>query len=514
MPQPPFKTDVLQIEPGSGDTLTISRDSTDGSLRFVDAVITGGVTLKELVSTKNITGLATVGAGEGAEYATIQEAIDATTATPAVVLINPGTYSENIKIEKDGLYLVGVGAVTLTNAVDEPTVAINGNLTTTPTLCRLQNLRIENTAIAGNCVRIIGAVYAEGTATVNTAPLAAGDTLTIGGTTLTGVGGTRTSGLNDFAVNGLTVDAVATEIAAALNDGANAFTGLVTATVVAGVITLRAIAPGTGGNATTLVAVTTPAGGITVSAATLAGGTDGSGTTVGSDRIEIIDCDLIASGVGGFQVFSSVANFIRVQGGTWRGSASTSSAFVTQTAAFRCFGVEYVNNLDFSYDSGGTIPSDITNVYQVENCGAVGTILTNLIGVGSLELADLPSTGTLTFGGDRSFTATHCRLGTLLLSDTVAVKLIECSRGAATTAAGTPTLEESVFTGSVTWPGAAAVPFAFSVLQPDLLYSVHMESPGVGLVPTITAKTTASFTASSTAASVATTFFTVMRQVV
>ena len=41
MPQPPFLVDELQIEPGSGDTLTISRDSTDGAMAFLDAVVTG-----------------------------------------------------------------------------------------------------------------------------------------------------------------------------------------------------------------------------------------------------------------------------------------------------------------------------------------------------------------------------------------------------------------------------------------------------------------------------------------
>jgi hypothetical protein len=102
MPQPPFLIDVLQVEPGSGDTLTVSRDSAGGALKFVDALLTSGVLLPSLVGLRNVTGVYIVGrAGDGAPYTTIQSALDAvpdssSAAAPSLVLIMPGVYTENV----------------------------------------------------------------------------------------------------------------------------------------------------------------------------------------------------------------------------------------------------------------------------------------------------------------------------------------------------------------------------------------------------------------------------------
>jgi hypothetical protein len=75
------------------------------------------------------------------------------------------------------------------------------------------------------------------------------DTISIGGTTclLTAVSGPRTSGNNDFSVDGSTFD-VAQSIADALNDPANVFTALVTATAASGRVTLTAVPAGVRGN--------------------------------------------------------------------------------------------------------------------------------------------------------------------------------------------------------------------------------------------------------------------------
>ena len=68
------------------------------------------------------------------------------------------------------------------------------------------------------------------TVTVGTAPLTAGDTLTIGGVVLTAVSGARTPGSDDFDGSLGTPALVAAEIVAALIDGANSFTGITTPT--------------------------------------------------------------------------------------------------------------------------------------------------------------------------------------------------------------------------------------------------------------------------------------------
>ena len=138
MPQPPFLVDAVQIEPGSGDTLTISRDSTDGALKFVDAVLTGGALLPSLVGLRNITGVFIVGrAGDGAVYTSVQDALDAvpassSAAAPSLILVMPGVYVENLTIERDGVYLVGLGGVTLRNTGANDTVEISASQDATP----------------------------------------------------------------------------------------------------------------------------------------------------------------------------------------------------------------------------------------------------------------------------------------------------------------------------------------------------------------------------------------------
>jgi hypothetical protein len=72
------------------------------------------------------------------------------------------------------------------------------------------------------------------TVTVIAAPIAAGSTLTINGVTLTAVAGARTSGANDFNGSLGTASAIAAEIVAALNDGANSFSTFITPTVAVG----------------------------------------------------------------------------------------------------------------------------------------------------------------------------------------------------------------------------------------------------------------------------------------
>lgn len=96
------------------------------------------------------------------------------------------------------------------------------------------------------------------------------DTVTIAGRDLTAVAGARTSGSNDFSVDGTNFD-VADSIAAAINDAANGFVGFVTATAAFGQVTLTAVPIGARGN--TISLATTASATITVSGAFLGGGT-------------------------------------------------------------------------------------------------------------------------------------------------------------------------------------------------------------------------------------------------
>jgi hypothetical protein len=116
---------------------------------------------------------------------------------------------------------------------------------------------------------------ATATITVTASPITVGQGVVVNGTNLLAVAGARTPGADDFDGSLGTPAAIAADIAAAINDGANSFVGVASATVNSNVVTITADAtnfPGTAGNAVTL---SSTSGSITVSGATLAGGTDG-----------------------------------------------------------------------------------------------------------------------------------------------------------------------------------------------------------------------------------------------
>lgn len=162
MAQSPFLTDVVQIEPGSGDTLTIERDPTDGSLLFKDALAPAGLKLTEMASFSSIDEVFLVGlSGAGAQFNTIQEALDAVLATsslsaPSLILVGPGVYSENVSIEKDGVFLVGLGGVRLDAAIAGSTVRVVPAVTTTPLACHIEGITIANSWDGERCVEVDG----------------------------------------------------------------------------------------------------------------------------------------------------------------------------------------------------------------------------------------------------------------------------------------------------------------------------------------------------------------------
>ena len=124
MAQDPFLIDQIQIEPGSGQTLLVSRDAATGALRLQDAVTTGGILLHQLAGLRAIGNVYVVGkTGTGAEYTTIQSALDAvpsaaSSANPYIVLVMPGIYTETVNIARDGVRLVGLGNPLIRSALE------------------------------------------------------------------------------------------------------------------------------------------------------------------------------------------------------------------------------------------------------------------------------------------------------------------------------------------------------------------------------------------------------------
>jgi hypothetical protein len=124
-----------------------------------------------------------------------------------------------------------------------------------------------------------GSGYATGTYTFSTAVPVEGDTVTINGQEITFV---------DGPASGMEIEIPATfaEAATALANFVNDMSATlgVTAGVAGAVVTLTAVAPGAAGNAITTTAVFATPANITVSGATLSGGTDATETLTDVER--------------------------------------------------------------------------------------------------------------------------------------------------------------------------------------------------------------------------------------
>lgn len=153
---------------------------------------------------------------------------------------------------------------------------------------------------------------ATGTVTVSGVP-AAGTTITIDGITLTAVAGPRTPGSDDFSIDSGTTAGIAAEIAAAINDGANSFSGTVTAAAVGDDVNLTAVTAGSVGNSITLA--TSDDVNYTLSGENLEGGSDVGelllGTSVSDTRVL---GDLIVDGSSIISVDETVIGNFSVEG--------------------------------------------------------------------------------------------------------------------------------------------------------------------------------------------------------
>lgn len=518
MAQPPFKTDVLQIEPAAAGTRTISRDAVAGELRFVDPTFPVGVVLADLVGIQTIANTTVVGTGGGAQFTSIQDAIDAlpttgTATNPQILLVFPGTYNEKLTIDKDGVVLVGQGLVRIVNDDADPTIHIvQGSVTQIPRFVRLENLTVVAEDDGSSCIHLDGGnTYATGTFTVVTAPLAAGDVVTVAGVNLTAVAGGRTSGANNFNCTLGTTSAIAAEIVSALNDPANSFAATVTAVLNGPDVELTAVAPGAIGNTITLASTTVPPGGVTVSGATMAGG-GGLGSLLGADGIEINGCVLQATGIGTRQIIADSVNFVRVTGGTWLGSASTSVAVVAQTASFAVDNVAWVNEIEVAYDTGLPEPASSGDGWSLRNVGRAGTVLVNLIGSGSTLISNCPVVGHTTHNGDRTFRAVGSGFSNMLIEDTVAATLVNCTRGTVG-GVGAGTLRETMLVGTVVFVASASEAVSFDVSQPDDGYTVVLDVPTVAVTAAVTSRTAAGFTVETSVPCTGNINFVVLRQI-
>lgn len=173
MAQDPMKLDQIQIEPGASGTRMIRR-ATDGSLEFLDSLVTGGITLSNLAGFRAIPNIMVVGkSGAGAAYSTVQSALDAipvssSQSNPYFVFVGPGVYRETVNIVRDGVTIFGMGAVIQSKGEAVPdgpdayhTVVIQAALGTIPKKVSLINLDITNAHTSYACVRMLGGAASE-----------------------------------------------------------------------------------------------------------------------------------------------------------------------------------------------------------------------------------------------------------------------------------------------------------------------------------------------------------------
>lgn len=166
MPQSPHLVDAVQIEPGTSDAggpRLIERDTTTGDLLFKSPQHPSGVTLTDLAGQASVSNVLVVGTGgSGAEYTSIQDALDAVptgsgSSSPWVILVYPGVYAEDLLIEKDGVAIIGIGRVQIEDAsVGGHTITIRAGSSSSPQWCWLENLRIRNTNAQKACVFVDG----------------------------------------------------------------------------------------------------------------------------------------------------------------------------------------------------------------------------------------------------------------------------------------------------------------------------------------------------------------------
>jgi hypothetical protein len=515
MAQPPFRSDEYEVENAdapAGPRL-IGADENDGSLRFTDTRVPAGINLHELAGLQQAhntvvvsqTGIGASKDANGDPITTIQGGLDAVPAgadvdDPWVVLVAPGLYTEDVYLVKDGVTLQGLGTVRLTNSGAVSTLRLRAGVSTTPRRVTIRDIRVENTTATGACIDVSSATFAVGTFTLSAVPNV-GDIAEVGGVNLTAVANGTVPAPGEFEL-GTDAATSAANLAVAINDPVNGLTGLVIASSVGTVVTVRALNDGVAGNAITLSS-TVPLV-IVPSGATLTGGAASSaGSTVGDNLIQVLDCDLVPSVGGGFTFRASSVNNLYVEGGNWTEAATGTTFSVSECASCQLVGVS-VQGAALNYDNTlPDLPAIGTSSYSMKevSVGATG-LLAGYTGVGSLALTDCTVLGSTTYSGGapaQSFTARRCSFGPVIVGGAApATVLSNCTRGTLV-GAGTGTLSETTSYGTAVFVAVPTVSIVFPEPQPDTSYTVLLEQPIVPAaitdVPSVpaAAKTTLGF---------------------
>jgi hypothetical protein len=146
-----------------------------------------------------------------------------------------------------------------------------------------------------------------------------------------------------------------------------------------------------------------------------------------------------------------------------------------------------------SYDTGNDQPATLSCDYVLANVSRIGDTICDLVGLGSLSINGCADCDNLTVGGDQTVTAKSSNFGVIDLDGTIAVTTKGCSRGNLVNSGGTPTLAESMATGSTSFVASVSETVSFTIEQPDNNYRVLLESPDATVTLAVTNKLAASF---------------------
>lgn len=507
MAQDPFRADQYKIEGDSEVGLgerVIYDDPLDGSLRFRDPRIPGGVNLTALAGIQQLArtlvvtpdGIGASKDADGNPITTIQKALDQvpTSAdywTPWLIVVGPGVYVEDIQWSKDYTTLVGLGGVILRSSTATSTVRVLAGVGSIPQRMSIQNVTIENSVANSACIDFLSSTYATGTFTVVTNPNV-GDIVTVNGVALTAILNGSIPAPGEFEL-GLTTTETAENLVVAINDPVNLLDSTVKATSSVNIVTVRAYEPGVGGNAITLASsvplVITPSG------ATLSGGTDESvGSFVGFVRATIRGCRLIAQTTPCYQIRAKAINNVEVLDCDGLGSNVGSITDFRECASVRMTDVRDLVGLEMHYDSGAaSLPALAgTSTYTLLRVSGISTFNTFLDGVGDVVGTSVDY-GPLNISGDRSWTFTRSVFGaTQIGGANPTVVFQNCHRGVLT-GFGTGTLEESVAEGTVSFAATVFESVVFAIPQPNTNYTVLFENLVLTDPATVFNKTVAGF---------------------
>lgn len=158
----PLNVKATQLQIGHS-SIVLSRDANTNELLLQDGSVATAQPLVSFAGLRNIEGCFVVGRdGTGAQYTTISAALAAipgssSASIPSVVLVCPGTYSENLVIDRDGVTLMALGQVTITPATNNPTVKIQAGASTVPQSVVLDGIKIVQSNASQACVLVQGA---------------------------------------------------------------------------------------------------------------------------------------------------------------------------------------------------------------------------------------------------------------------------------------------------------------------------------------------------------------------